>query len=90
MNSRVPISRLVSPSRTSAAILTSVAVRAAQPWSASRCGSLELRRMPSAQQFPDEERVARGQSQDPAEQRARPPAGLVEHQAFHHHRAHWR
>jgi hypothetical protein len=27
-NSRVPISRLVSPSRTSAAILTSVAVRA--------------------------------------------------------------
>jgi methyltransferase (TIGR00027 family) len=30
-NSRVPISRLVSPSRTSAAILTSVAVRLAQP-----------------------------------------------------------
>ncbi len=51
MNSRVPISRLVSPSRTRAAIRVSVAVRAAQPKSASRCASRKPRRRPSARAY---------------------------------------
>ena len=41
-----------------------------------------------AQQFACEQRVAGGQPQDAAQQRARPPARPVEHQAFDHHPAH--
>ncbi len=44
----------------------------------------------SAQQLGGEQRVARGEAQDAAQQRAGPPARPVIHQALDHHRAHRR
>ena len=54
------------------------------------CFGQRTRALVGAQQFGREQRVAGRQVQDAAQDRARPAARVVEHQALDHHRAHRR